>query len=49
MKIIFGLLVMMGFTVTAVGMTMLFFIVVEELDDFIEKQKRRAKRRKGKG
>ena len=49
MKIILGLLMMMGVTVTAVGMTMLFFIVVEELDDFIEKQKRRAKRRKGKG
>lgn len=49
MKIIFGLLVMMGITVTAMGMMMLFFILVEELGDFIEKQERRAERRKGKG
>lgn len=49
MKIIFGLLVMMGFTVAAMGAASLFFTFVEELDEFIESLERRAERRKGKG
>lgn len=49
MKIIFGLLVMMGFTVAAMGATSLFFTLMEEIDDYIESLERRIERRKGKG
>lgn len=49
MKIIFGLLVMMGFTVAAMGATSLFFALMEEIDEYIESLERRAERRKGKG
>ena len=48
MKIIFGMLAMMGLAVLSVGMASVFFDFIEELDDFIEKQERRAERRKGK-